>query len=295
MKRIIKVEKTPSPYSMFLLMLNKTRFDNLLSQPEVKVICDNTFFDREWVKKYNSFFNLPDEDKIPITFPFIATMPFQLKLFSIPEITVNPVGFLHLSNYIRKIKELPLEKPLFSETSLKQTRLVKKGVEITVETTIYSNGEIVWACESKYLKFSKEYKNQEENSEKKGVNLIPIEKPQKETEFSVTIKDAKKYASLSGDFNPIHFSKIFAKIMGLPSPIIHGMWTVGISLKHLSYLQNDSVYFYHVFKGPIPIGSKGKILVQSIDTGEQVEVYIENNPKPCFQGIVSNSEITNNK
>ena len=35
-----------------------------------------------------------------------------------------------------------------------------------------------------------------------------------------------RYAGASGDFNPIHIDEEFAKRVGLPHRILHGMWTM---------------------------------------------------------------------
>ena len=35
-----------------------------------------------------------------------------------------------------------------------------------------------------------------------------------------------RYAGASGDFNPIHIDEEFAKQVGLPGRIIHGLWTM---------------------------------------------------------------------
>jgi acyl dehydratase len=35
-----------------------------------------------------------------------------------------------------------------------------------------------------------------------------------------------RYAGASGDFNPIHIDEAFAKQVGLPSRILHGLWTM---------------------------------------------------------------------
>jgi len=35
-----------------------------------------------------------------------------------------------------------------------------------------------------------------------------------------------RYAGASGDFNPIHIDKEFASAVGLPSNILHGLWTM---------------------------------------------------------------------
>ena len=35
-----------------------------------------------------------------------------------------------------------------------------------------------------------------------------------------------RYAGASGDFNPIHFDDEFARSVGLPGQIIHGLWSM---------------------------------------------------------------------
>ena len=35
-----------------------------------------------------------------------------------------------------------------------------------------------------------------------------------------------RYAGASGDFNPIHLDDEFARSVGLPSKILHGLWTM---------------------------------------------------------------------
>ena len=52
-----------------------------------------------------------------------------------------------------------------------------------------------------------------------------------------------RYAGASGDFNPIHLDDEFAKSVGLPGRILHGLWTMaqcaraqgdGLQLRSLS-------------------------------------------------------------
>ena len=52
-----------------------------------------------------------------------------------------------------------------------------------------------------------------------------------------------RYAGASGDFNPIHLDDEFARSVGLPGKILHGMWTMaqvaraqgdGLTLRSLS-------------------------------------------------------------
>jgi acyl dehydratase len=47
-----------------------------------------------------------------------------------------------------------------------------------------------------------------------------------ERTFPVKRLDLVKYAGASGDFNPIHWNETFARSVGLPDVIAHGMFTM---------------------------------------------------------------------
>jgi len=50
-------------------------------------------------------------------------------------------------------------------------------------------------------------------------------------EFLLTRDSLVRYAGASGDFNPIHYRDDFAKAVGLPGVIAHGMLTMGLSVQ----------------------------------------------------------------
>ena len=43
-----------------------------------------------------------------------------------------------------------------------------------------------------------------------------------------------RYAGASGDFNPIHIDEEFAKTVGLPGRILHGLWTMAQAARALT-------------------------------------------------------------
>ena len=54
--------------------------------------------------------------------------------------------------------------------------------------------------------------------------------------FKVNRQMLVEYANASGDQNPIHQNEEFAKSVGLPNVIAHGMYTMGIAATYLSEL-----------------------------------------------------------
>jgi acyl dehydratase len=58
--------------------------------------------------------------------------------------------------------------------------------------------------------------------------MSPLESGQDLPELRVTPDKylTYRYAGASGDFNPIHIDEEFAKAVGLPGRILHGLWTM---------------------------------------------------------------------
>jgi len=52
--------------------------------------------------------------------------------------------------------------------------------------------------------------------------------------FNINRKSLVEYANASGDQNPIHQDEAFAKSVGLPDVIAHGMLTMALAGKYLS-------------------------------------------------------------
>ncbi len=283
---IINLENFNSTIKLLLLMRKKSDLKNLLSPPPIQIYSSQLNIPLIKFENYLKLFDFPSNNYLPISYPFVLTMPMQIQLFDHPSILINPLGFLHVSNNISQYKPIPKNEKLEAYCYIDSTRLAKKGLEITVKIIIKANSELIWECKSTYLKFSKKYRDEEGNG-KKQFFFESYEKYDEEYSWHVSKKDAFSYARVSGDFNLIHLSKIFARITGLPKPIIHGMWSIGKCLHYLNMNTKDTLYFYHTFKGPILLNTSCKLCIKNISNGKRFDLFAENNPRPCIQGILS--------
>jgi len=74
--------------------------------------------------------------------------------------------------------------------------------------------------------------------------------------YRVTRVDLVKYAGASGDFNPIHWNERFARSVGLPGVIAHGMYTMAQAGKFVTEWAGDpgAVLEFGVrFSGMVPV------------------------------------------
>ncbi|WP_031465590.1 MaoC family dehydratase [Sciscionella sediminilitoris] len=87
----------------------------------------------------------------------------------------------------------------------------------------------------------------------KGDELGPLE-------VTVTRENLVRYAGASLDFNPIHWNERFAKEVGLPDVIAHGMLTMALAGRLVTDWAGDpgKVLEYGVrFTRPVPVPDDG--------------------------------------
>ncbi|QES49624.1 dehydratase [Streptomyces venezuelae] len=96
--------------------------------------------------------------------------------------------------------------------------------------------------------------------------------------FPVTRATLVQYAGASGDFNPIHWNEKFAKEVGLPDVIAHGMFTMAEAIRVVTDWAGDpgAVVEYGVrFTKPVvvPNDDEGAL----IEVSAKVAALLEDN------------------
>jgi acyl dehydratase len=102
-------------------------------------------------------------------------------------------------------------------------------------------------------------------------------------EFPVHRVDLVRYCGASGDFNPIHWNERFAKEVGLPDVIAHGMFTMATAVRVVTDWTGDpgAVVEYGVrFTRPVVVSdAEGAVIsvsgeVKSIREDGLIEVSL---------------------
>jgi acyl dehydratase len=90
--------------------------------------------------------------------------------------------------------------------------------------------------------------------------------------FTINRKLLIAYASASGDQNPIHQDETFAKSVGLPDVIAHGMLTMALAGKYLSDIAGSQSVIEFSAKFIKPVVVPAETDVSLIVSGKVTEV-----------------------
>jgi acyl dehydratase len=95
-----------------------------------------------------------------------------------------------------------------------------------------------------------------------------------------------RYAGASGDYNPIHLDDEFARSVGLPGRILHGLWTMAQVARAQTEPAGDALALEHLevqFRG---VGVPEAEITITSETGEDgaITCHAEQNSKKIVKG-----------
>jgi len=117
-----------------------------------------------------------------------------------------------------------------------------RGRQLDVVAVGTVDGEEVWCGVSTYL-------HRTSSSSAEPRSSTPA--PSASSVWKVPARVGPDYARVSGDHNPIHTSRIGARVLGFRRPIAHGMWSKARCLGALESRLPDTFTVDVAFKRPV--------------------------------------------
>ncbi|WP_298442202.1 MaoC/PaaZ C-terminal domain-containing protein [uncultured Ferrimonas sp.] len=208
-------------------------------------------FDPLQLRKYNEYCGFAP-DAMPLCYPFVATQSVQIKLLVDPQIPVTPLGMIHMGVSFEQLSPLDLNQSYQFELSVGEQVRGERGLEFELLGTFSANGEDVCRYRSRCFIKMDGPKPTTRPARERRVNR----EWQTLTELQLDASQARGYARLSGDFNPIHLHRMLSKPFGFDEPIAHGMYMVA---KVLSKAPNGVSFAAFEFKRPALLPISGAV------------------------------------
>lgn len=175
---------------------------------------------------YRRVCGLPDDDLLPLTYPHIMAGGLHMHMLLHPAFPVKVLGLVHLANDIELLRPIPQDARLAFECRLQTGRSKPRGDEFQLVTEGLWQGELAWRETMRFLAPAPRSGGRAPRE--------TLELPAAVAEWSVPADTGRRYARVSGDWNPIHLARILARPFGFPSAIAHGMWSLASCLAHLA-------------------------------------------------------------
>ncbi len=188
-------------------------------------------------------------DRLPATYLNVLAFGVHINLMTDPKMPFGPMGLVHLANEITHHRPVSPTETLDLRITATGLDPHPKGKTLTLHTTWTSGGETVWTGASTMLRRGKG----DDSAKPAGLDVADDIDPS--ATWKVPADIGRRYASVSGDRNPIHMYDLTAKALGFPRAIAHGLWTKARCVAALDAGLPDSYAVAVRFRTPILLPS----------------------------------------
>lgn len=282
--RIIELDSSPSVASLFpKAVLGGILPGNKRSRelPDTVLVRKDVVVDPAHLVAYNEVCGFGLTDALPSTYLHILAFPLQMKLMAEPSFPFPLVGLVHVNNKITQRRPVKLTESFTLRVRVENLRPHPSGRQFDVISEVVPAGEDapVWTDVSTYLR-----RGGGSGEKGKKEQLAP---PTPKAIWPIPDDIGRRYASVSGDHNPIHLYAATAKLLGFPKAIAHGMWTKAHSLAAFEGKLPDAYEIDVRFKMPVLLPAKAAFTTWTTEDGFVFELWDARKPKPFLEGTIT--------
>jgi hypothetical protein len=242
-----------------------------ISATSIKTCAELTLTENHYKVDYNHYMEFEMAMQWPNLYPHpcylqMVALPLQLQLLTHEKSPFKAVGLVHLHNKIIQTPAFKLGQPFDLKVKFGDVMSHPKGIVAEVILEAVQADQVVYTAVCSFL--------QRTNTSNSGKLTEPSHLPYTENQISKANRyltdlvfrnsAGRRYASLSGDYNPIHLSAWSAKILGFKRAIAHGMNSLALVISReeaaLKFKPSDApVVVCCDFLKPVFLPSKTKI------------------------------------
>ena len=224
------------------------------------VLWENLLPDPRRYKKYCKLAGWQQDDSMHPLYWQVRSLPLQLKLISSPQSPFAMLGLVHISNRVTDYTQCRPDIPCELIVRFGQVFQHRRGYAFEVVVTASQRGKPVYAAVGTYLARTGHSATGLPTWEERDMTL-----PDDISELTPIQASGgliRRYARVSGDYNPIHLSQVTAKLFGFKRAIAHGMWTAARVISDLQACHQLSGQEIDIqFKRPLFLPGKAKAVV----------------------------------
>jgi hypothetical protein len=247
--------------------------DLVLSRKDVAI-------DPEHLAAYREVCSFGPSQHLPLTYPHMLAFRLHMGIMTDSTFPYAAIGSVHLRNSMTQHRLIAPSELLNVTATATNKRAHSKGTIFDFVTTVTSGDELVWDSVSTYLRPGRGDKDVKAEGEPFDVV------PGNGTVWKLNGDLGRRFAAVSGDYNPIHLYPLTAKAFGFPSQIAHGIWTKARCVAAMESRIPDAATVEVEFKKPVILPTKVAFGSRIVDNGLDFSMTNPKNGAPHLVGRV---------
>lgn len=209
--------------------VGKQRMGGTSDLPQDRHRLDNVTGVRKKVDEFQRLMGGPQTDLLPSGYVHTLAFPVAVSVLARPDFPLPLVGMIHLRNEVEHLHPIAPDERLSVTAWVENLLPHRSGTQVDVVVDVESASALVWKGRSTYL--AKGTPPDPAGAAGGETAAAVSSEPEREEpphyptrEWTLNGDTGRRYAAMSGDYNPIHLSAPSARALGLKRPIAHGMY-----------------------------------------------------------------------
>ncbi|MCZ7565007.1 MAG: hypothetical protein M5U08_15525 [Burkholderiales bacterium] len=220
---------------------------------------------------------------VPFLFPHAIGFRLQLALLTHPRVPVPVWRVLQIRNHLLQHRPIPLGAPLDFAARIVAHRVLEKGLEVDVHTTVAFGRDVPWESLNTF------YARGAFGAPTAAASPLaaaPEIASDNETRWRMpTVRGALRACELTGDYNPLHLCTRCARRVGFPAAFLHPQRVLGYCSTHpLAPLPDAPQRLDAWLKGPVPYGADVTLRVSGAEGDIAFALTTAHDPRPAIVG-----------
>jgi acyl dehydratase len=245
--------------------------------PDLELTLDGVEADPEAIAAYSRVCGFALRDRLPPTYPHVLAFPLHMAVMADGGFPFGAVGLVHVENRIVQHRPIGVNETLELRVKPTQLKPHPKGRTFSLLTEARVGDELAWQSTSTMLRRGRGSEKPADGPKSQagvdksahrpnGTELTPS------AEWRLEGDLGRRYASVSGDRNPIHMHSLTARPLGFKSAIAHGMWTKARCLAAIENRLPDAFEVEVRFRKPIFLPARVELLTAAGEEGTDFAV-----------------------
>ena len=278
----VNFERRPSALSF---MLNALRPSKGLGReggfPPIVARWRGHEVDRSQLHDFLGLTGLPAGGHLPLIYPHVFAFRLQMVVLTHPAFPLPIWSALQIRNHLLRHRPIPSDGKLDIETRVADRRILEKGVEVDLYTTVRHGGELTWEGLNTFY-YRGRFGAAATASPLSATPDVP----------STTIAQWRlppgvgwRLARMTGDYNGIHRWDWYARQFGFPHSFINPQMIVGQCMAHLPVDRMEQRQRLDLWiRGPVYFNSDVRLCAESLEDSAVFALMLHGDERPAILG-----------
>jgi acyl dehydratase len=245
--------------------------------------------DRRQLAAFLRVTGLPAGPALPLLYPHTFGFRLAMAVLTHPAFPVAIWRVLQIRNHLVQHRPIAADDRLDFETRVAAARVLEKGAEIDLRTTVHVGGRLAWEGLNTFLapgRFGAP-------APASPLARAPADVGPPVAEWRMADDAHWRFGRMTGDYNGIHAWTWYARRFGFRRALYHPPRVLGQCLARLPALDPAAPQRLDAWlKGPVPHGAAVRLHAHTAAPGDTTFALFADDPRPSIIGRLTHGEET---